>query len=101
MVLTLSIFFLHVELNTIDFDIVVNLIEIIVFFSQFEKPGRRDDFDYPQMAQESVSKALNDSKVSYKDVQQACVGYVYGENFQSFLIPVFIYIFLVLEYLFI
>jgi len=25
---------------------------------QFEKPGRRDDFDYPQMAKESGKTAL-------------------------------------------
>ena len=36
------------------------------------------------MAEESVGKALNDAKVSYKDVQQAFVGYVYGQHFLSF-----------------
>ena len=46
---------------------------------QFEKPGRRDDFDYPQMAEESVKSALNDSGVQYSDIQQAFVGYVYGK----------------------
>ena len=47
---------------------------------KFEKPGRRDDFDYPQMAEESIGKALEDAKVNYKDIQQAFVGYVYGKN---------------------
>ena len=46
---------------------------------QFEKPGSRDDFDYPQMAEESVKAALKDGGVSYQDVQQAYVGYVYGK----------------------
>ena len=50
---------------------------ILIF--QFEKPGRRDDFDYPQMAEESIGKALEDAKVNYKDIQQAFVGYVYGK----------------------
>lgn len=45
---------------------------------QFEKPGRRDDFDYPQMVKESVSKALTDANVKYTDLKQAVVGYVYG-----------------------
>ena len=46
---------------------------------QFEKPGSRDDFDYPQMAEESVKAALKDGGVSYQDIQQAYVGYVYGK----------------------
>ena len=46
---------------------------------KFEKPGRRDDFDYPQMAEESVGKALQDAKVNYKDIEQAFVGYVFGK----------------------
>ena len=36
---------------------------------QFEKPGSRDDFDYPQMAEESVKAALKDGGVSYQDIQ--------------------------------
>ena len=54
---------------------------ILIF--QFEKPGRRDDFDYPQMAEESIGKALEDAKVNYKDIQQAFVGYVYGKQFKT------------------
>ena len=49
------------------------------FLFQFEKPGSRDDFDYPQMAEESVKAALKDGGVSYQDIQQAYVGYVYGK----------------------
>lgn len=48
--------------------------------TKFEKPGRRDDFDYPQMAVESVTKALQDAKISIQKVDQACVGYVYGDS---------------------
>ncbi|CAF4467907.1 unnamed protein product, partial [Rotaria magnacalcarata] len=45
--------------------------------TKFEKPGRREDFDYPDMAKESTTKAIKDAGVSYKDVEQAFVGYVY------------------------
>lgn len=51
-----------------------------VGMTKFEKPGRRQDFDYPQMAKEAVTKALNDARVKYEDVQQAAVGYVYGDS---------------------
>ncbi|KAF4533146.1 hypothetical protein B566_EDAN007957 [Ephemera danica] len=51
-----------------------------VGMTKFEKPGRRDDFDYPQMAKESITKALRDARISHSDVQQACVGYVYGDS---------------------
>ncbi|KAL7644091.1 UNVERIFIED_CONTAM: hypothetical protein RMT77_004914 [Armadillidium vulgare] len=51
-----------------------------VGMTKFEKPGRREDFDYPDMARESVTKALRDAKVNYTDIEQACVGYVYGDS---------------------
>ena len=47
---------------------------------QFEKPGRREDFDYPDMAKEAVDKALADSGLTYRDVEQAAVGYVFGDS---------------------
>ena len=34
------------------------------------------------MVRESVGKALQDAKLTYGDVQQACVGYVYGMHWQ-------------------
>ncbi|PSN52023.1 Non-specific lipid-transfer protein [Blattella germanica] len=49
-------------------------------WNRFEKPGRRDDFDYPEMAKEAVTKALKDSRLQISDVKQACVGYVYGDS---------------------
>lgn len=51
-----------------------------VGMTKFEKPGRREDFDYPQMAKEAVTKALADAKVSYADVKAACAGWVYGDS---------------------
>lgn len=53
------------------------------FELQFEKPGRRENFDYPEMAKESVTRALEDAKIEYKEVKQAVVGYVYG-NYHVF-----------------
>uniref|UniRef100_A0A8C1TJU3 Sterol carrier protein 2 n=1 Tax=Cyprinus carpio TaxID=7962 RepID=A0A8C1TJU3_CYPCA len=46
---------------------------------QFEKPGARD-IDYPDMAKEAGQKALADAGINYSAVQQACVGYVYGDS---------------------
>ncbi|XP_054281405.1 mothers against decapentaplegic homolog 3-like [Macrosteles quadrilineatus] len=51
-----------------------------VGMTKFEKPGRRQDFDYPQMAVEAVTKALKDAHLNIDDVQQATVGYVYGDS---------------------
>ncbi|KAK2711542.1 sterol carrier protein 2-like isoform X2 [Artemia franciscana] len=51
-----------------------------VGMTKFEKPGRRDDIDYPDMVNEAVTKALQDCKLPYQAVQQACVGYVYGDS---------------------
>jgi acetyl-CoA acyltransferase len=51
-----------------------------VGMTKFEKPGRREGWDYPEMAKESGTKALEDAGVSYDEVEQAYVGYVYGES---------------------
>lgn len=48
--------------------------------TKFEKPGRRSDFDYPDMVAEAVTNALNDGKVNFQDIKQAVVGYVDGES---------------------
>ncbi|XP_078042390.1 sterol carrier protein X-related thiolase [Augochlora pura] len=51
-----------------------------VGMTKFEKPGRRDDVDYPEMAKEAVTKALQDARISYNEIKAACVGYVYGDS---------------------
>ncbi|XP_076440938.1 sterol carrier protein 2-like [Babylonia areolata] len=51
-----------------------------VGMTKFEKPGSRDDFDYPDMAKEAGTKALQDAGLSYDKVEQACCGYVYGDT---------------------
>ena len=50
-----------------------------VGMTKFEKPGSRD-WDYPDMAKESGTKALKDAGIPYEEVDQAVVGYVYGES---------------------
>ena len=50
-----------------------------VGMTKFEKPQSKD-WDYPDMAKESISKALDDAKIPYDAIEQACVGYVYGES---------------------
>ncbi|XP_043268342.1 sterol carrier protein 2 [Venturia canescens] len=51
-----------------------------VGMTKFEKPGRRDDFDYPDMAKEAVVKAMKDARIAYHEVKAGCVGYVYGDS---------------------
>ncbi|GFG38583.1 hypothetical protein Cfor_01634 [Coptotermes formosanus] len=58
----------------------VRVFVVGVGMTKFEKPGRRDDFDYPEMAKEAVTKALNDAGLQISDIKQACVGYVYGDS---------------------
>jgi acetyl-CoA acetyltransferase len=48
--------------------------------TKFEKPGRREGWDYPATALESGTNALADAGIDYRQVQQAYVGYCYGES---------------------
>jgi acetyl-CoA acyltransferase len=60
---------------------VANRVFVIgVGMTKFEKPGRREDWDYPDMARESGTAALADAGIPYDLVEQAYVGYVYGES---------------------
>src|SRR5436190_14421739 len=47
--------------------------------TKFEKPGSRE-WDYPDMALEAGTKALEDAAVPYDRIEQAFVGYCYGES---------------------
>jgi acetyl-CoA acetyltransferase len=47
--------------------------------TKFEKPGSRA-WDYPDMAKESGTMALNDAGIPYAAVEQAVAGYCYGES---------------------
>ncbi|PBC54544.1 lipid-transfer protein [Rhodococcus sp. ACPA1] len=50
-----------------------------VGMTKFEKPGARE-WDYPDMAREAGGRALEDAGIEYRLVEQAYVGYVYGES---------------------
>jgi sterol carrier protein 2 len=50
-----------------------------VGMTKFEKPGSKA-WDYPDMAKEAGEKALADAGIPYTDVEQACVGYCYGDS---------------------
>ncbi len=50
-----------------------------VGMTKFEKPGSKA-WDYPDMAKEAGTKALDDAGIPYEAVEQAVVGYVYGES---------------------
>ncbi len=51
-----------------------------VGMTKFEKPGRRQGWDYPDMARESGTKALADAGLDYREIQQGYVGYVTGDS---------------------
>jgi acetyl-CoA acetyltransferase len=50
-----------------------------VGMTKFEKPGARA-WDYPDMAREAGGKALEDAGIEYGRIEQAVVGYCYGES---------------------
>jgi len=50
-----------------------------VGMTKFEKPGSKA-WDYPDMAKEAGEKALKDAGIPYTAVEQAAVGYCYGDS---------------------
>ena len=44
----------------------------------FQKPGKSDD--YPEMSKKAMKAAFDDAGVPFTEVQQAYVGYVYGDS---------------------
>ena len=50
-----------------------------VGMTKFEKPGSKD-WDYPDMAKEAGTKALADAGIAYDKIEQAAVGYCYGDS---------------------
>ncbi len=51
-----------------------------VGMTKFEKPGRRENWNYPQMAKEAGTKALEDAGVPYDAIEQVVAGYCYGDS---------------------
>jgi len=50
-----------------------------VGMTKFEKPGSKE-WDYPDMAKEAGTRALEDAGIAYDAIEQACVGYCYGDS---------------------
>ena len=50
-----------------------------VGMTKFEKPGSKE-WDYPDMGREAGKKALEDAGIPFSDVEQAAVGYCYGDS---------------------
>ncbi len=50
-----------------------------VGMTKFEKPGSSTN-DYPDLAREAGTRALEDAGLTFDSIEQACVGYVYGES---------------------
>jgi acetyl-CoA acyltransferase len=50
-----------------------------VGMTKFDKPGTKQG-DYPDWAEEAGSNALSDAGISYEQVEQAFVGYCYGDS---------------------
>ncbi|KAM6217900.1 sterol carrier protein 2 isoform 2-T2 [Rhynchocyon petersi] len=50
-----------------------------VGMTKFMKPGAHSR-DYPDLAKEAGLKALDDAQIPFSEVEQACVGYVYGDS---------------------
>ncbi|QXQ13579.1 lipid-transfer protein [Skermania piniformis] len=51
-----------------------------VGMTKFEKPGAREGWDYPAMAAEAGTKALADAGLRYDQIEEAHVGFVFGES---------------------
>jgi len=51
-----------------------------VGMTPFRKPGRLPEIDYPEIVREAGQKALADAAIPYSAIQQAVVGYVYGDS---------------------
>ena len=50
-----------------------------VGMTKFEKPGSKD-WDYPDMARESGTRAIEDAGIRFEQIEQAAVGYCYGDS---------------------
>lgn len=50
-----------------------------VGMTKFEKPFSKD-WNYPDMVHEAVTDALEDARMSYESIEQAAVGYCYGDS---------------------
>jgi acetyl-CoA acyltransferase len=47
--------------------------------TRFYRPGKHD-YDYHNLAEIAQKRALRDANIDFKQIQQAYVGYVYGDS---------------------
>lgn len=47
--------------------------------TKFMRPGKHD-FDYHDLSKVAIRRALRDAGIKFEDLQQAYVGYVYGDS---------------------
>ena len=47
--------------------------------TKFMRPGKHS-FDYPDLAKVAMQRALRDAGITFEQVEQAYVGYVYGDS---------------------
>ena len=47
--------------------------------TRFYRPGKHT-YDYPDLANIAMKRALDDSTVPFKDMEAVYVGYVYGDS---------------------
>lgn len=57
-----------------------------VGMTAFSKPG--GSIDYPELCKDAVEQALRDAGLQYDMIQQACVGYVYGDSTSGLIIRI-------------
>jgi len=50
-----------------------------VGMTKFEKPNSKE-WDYPDMAREAGTKAIEDAGIKFEEIEQAAVGYCYGDS---------------------
>ena len=51
-----------------------------VGMTKFEKPGRRENWDYPDFGSQAARAALDDAGVPYTAINHAFVGFCYGDS---------------------
>ena len=47
--------------------------------TRFYRPGKHP-YDYHELSEVAIKRALRDANISYEQIQQAYVGYVYGDS---------------------
>ncbi|KAI9291652.1 thiolase [Neoconidiobolus thromboides FSU 785] len=51
-----------------------------VGMTKFERFGKREDWEYPEIAKEAIEEALKDSELGINDIEAAVASYCYGDS---------------------